>query len=121
MFHSAGLYDNRMITDEELEKLKVLEPVLVDILDTSVVNALLKTGCISAGHVQAIMKQTSDRRKNGELLNIMKHRSFAQYKQFIQCLHETHQTQVIHLLASYKRNVICINIPLTIEKHLKSD
>jgi len=77
-------------------------------MDTSVVNVLLKTECISAGHVQAIMKQTSGRDKNEELLNIMKHRSFAQYKQFIQCLHETHQTQVIHLLHNYKRKFTCI-------------
>jgi len=102
------LFDNRLLTDEELEKLRVLEPVLVDMMDTSVVNALLKTVCISAGHVQAIMKQTSDRDKNEELLNIMKHRSFAPYKQFIQCLHETHQTQVIHLIDSYKCKVTFI-------------
>jgi len=103
------LSDSELLTDKELEKLRVLEPVLVDMMDISVVNALLKTRCISAGHVQAIVKQTSDRDKNGELLNIIKHRSFAQYKQFIQCLHETHQNQVIHLLDSYKRKHTCIN------------
>jgi len=98
------------LVDEELEKLRVLEPRLVDMIDPSVVYLLLKSGCISAGHLEAIMKQTSDRDKNKEFLNIMKRRSFAQYKKFVECMLETHQTQVVTLLESYNKGRMIIGL-----------
>ena len=95
-----------MLTDEEQEKLFALRSFLTTEINIETVNLLVTTGCISDGHMSAINKYTTQTGMNGELLDILRRRSLAQYKLFIQCLRETKQDHVIHRLERYNRKHI---------------
>ena len=94
---------NRLMTDEEQEKLFSLRSFLATDINITTVEQLVTTGCISLEHMSAINKYTTQVEIKEELLNILRRRSLAQYKLFIQFLHEANQHHVIHRLETYKR------------------
>ena len=101
--------DNRLMADEEQEKLFALRSYLMTEINTETVKLLVTTGCISDGHMSAINKSATQTEMNGELLDILRRRNLVQYKLFIQCLREAKQDHVIHLLEGFKRkHVHCL-------------
>ena len=87
----------QVLSEEELEKMRVLRPFLIKEMNVeSLLDPLLTAGCIHDRHVAAIKQYKTKEEMNGELLDILKRRSISQYKQFIKCLHETNQQHVIN-------------------------
>jgi len=86
---------NKPLTEEELEAIITLSPYLVCEMKFDISRALQVAGCISVEHMTAITKKKKEEEANRKLLDILKKRSSAQYKQFVQCLRETGQLDIV--------------------------
>ena len=91
-----------MISEEDVEALRVLEPFLLEELDVPILLCpLLTTGCLCTGHVDAIQYR-SKKEKNKGLLKILKCTTVSQYKEFIVYLRQTGQLDLANFIASSK-------------------
>ena len=89
--------DDRPLQDEEIHKLRVLRPFLVDnICIDGLLDELLPKGCISRMQLNGIAQQAGDDNKIREMLDILERRSYAHLKTFVSCLKSTHQEQIAH-------------------------
>ena len=52
--------------------------------------------------MSAIEKHATDAARNTQLLDILMKRSLPQYKQFVKCLHETGQHDVVQQIDNYR-------------------
>ena len=90
--------DGRPLQDEEIRKLRVLRPFLVDnICLDGLIDQLLANGYISRMQFDGIgqQQQASDANKIREMLNILERRSYEHLKVFVSCLKSTHQEQIV--------------------------
>jgi hypothetical protein len=87
--------DNRPLRDEEIDKLRVLRPFLVENISlTGLPDQLLAKGCISRMQFDSITQQAGDYSKIREMLDILQRRSVEHLKVFVSCLKSTHQEQI---------------------------
>ena len=87
--------DDRPLQDEEIDKLRVLRPFLVDnICLDGLLDQLLAMGCISRKQLTGITQPADDYNKIREMLDIVERRSYEQLKVFVGCLKSTHQEQI---------------------------
>jgi len=97
------LSDNRPLDDDELEKLRVVRQLLVKEMNgESLLAPLMMSKCINALHLSAIMEYDTTEGINGELLDIVQRRGVHQYKQFLQCLHDTGQDHIVQQINNCK-------------------
>ena len=93
--------DGRPLQDEEMRKLRVLRPFLVDnICLDGLLDQLLANGCISRMQFDGIRQHASDANKIREMLDILERRSYEQLKVFVSCLKSTHQKQIAQEIES---------------------
>ena len=87
--------DDRPLEDDEIRKLRVQRPFLVDnICLDGLPDQLLAKGCISRKQFDGIRKKKGDDDKIREMLDILERRSYAHLKVFVSCLKSTHQEQI---------------------------
>ena len=94
--------DERPLTEIERKYLRSKHKFLVDelFLEYGLLAALLAVNCLNDRHVDGIKTHINRPDQIGELLDIMKRRSFAQYKQFVECVRATHQEHVVRVFDS---------------------
>ena len=94
--------DERPLTEMERNCLRSKRTFLVDqlLLDYGLLAALNAFNCLNDRHVEGIKTHVKFSDQIGELLDIMKRRSFAQYKQFVECVRATHQEHVVRVFDS---------------------
>ena len=87
--------DDRPLHDEEIRKLRVLRPFLVDnICLDELLDQLLAKGCISRKQLTGITQHASNDNKIREMLDILERRCYEHLKVFVSCLKSTHQEQI---------------------------
>ena len=87
--------DERPLRKEEISKLRVLRPFLVDnICMNGLLDHLQATGCISQRHFDGITQQARDHKKIQEMLDILERRSYEHLNMFVSCLKSTAQEQI---------------------------
>ena len=93
--------DDRPLRDEEIRKLRVLRPFLVNnICLNGLLNQLLAKGCISRKQFDGIRKQKGNDDKIREMLDILERRNYEHLKMFVSCLKFTHQKQIAQEIES---------------------
>ena len=94
--------DERPLTEKERNNLRAKHTFLVDqlLLDYGLLTALHAINCLNDRHVDGIKTHVKRPDQIRELLDIMKRRSFAQYKQFVECVRATNQEHVVRVLDS---------------------
>ena len=94
--------DERPLTEIERKYLRSKCTFLVDqlLLDHGLLTALHAVDCLNDRHLDGIKAHVKRPDQIGELLDIMKRRSFAQYKQFVECVRATHQEHVVRVFDS---------------------
>ena len=87
--------DDRPLQDEEIRKLRVLRPFVIEhICLNGLLDQLLAKGCISRMQFTGITQHASDDNKIREMLDILERRSYEHLKVFVSCLKSTHQDQI---------------------------
>ena len=87
--------DDRPLRDDEIDKLRVLRPFLVDnICLDGLLDQLLAKGCISRMQFDGIRQQVGDANKIREMLDILERRSYEHLNTFVSCLKSTHQEPI---------------------------
>ena len=91
--------DDRMLTDEELAKFLSVRKDLVDNIELHpLLDGLFSVGCINDKHMESILQPGTRSERIRALLDIIGRRSFAQFNQFVNGLHETFQAHVAHVI-----------------------
>ena len=108
---------DRPLQDDEIRKLRVLRPFLVDnICLDGLLDLLLARGCISRMHFDSIRQQADEYSKIREMLDILERRSYEQLKMFVSCLKSTHQEQIAQEIegtgGEYCFFVVCFSIKI---------
>ena len=106
--------DDRPLRDEEIRKLRVLRPFLVNnICLNGLLDQLLANGCISRMQFDGIRQQAGDANKIREMLDILERRSYEQLEVFVSCLKSTHQEQIAQQIectgGEYSFFVVCFS------------
>jgi len=74
----------------------------------SLLAPLMASKCNNALPLSAILECKTKEELNGEILVILQRRNFHQFKQFLQCLHDTGQDDIFHQLRQGKY-IICLS------------
>lgn len=96
---------------EEMSQLRANGPYLLSklLVTEELINLLCASRAITDQHREHISVQRTLNRKITELVNIMKRRSFAAFKGFINALHETKQSHVADALSKPGGRFHCID------------
>jgi Caspase recruitment domain len=85
----------RPLPDKQRLQLKTNLPNLLEIMKAdSLIADLFAEGCINKMQKDYLKAQATQTDKNGELVDIMMRRSYADFKTFLQILHMTNQDHV---------------------------